>query len=76
MINASSLQLKTTLLHHSSTYIPAHSFNYFRKNFMFWSDTNSDRIYRAYLNGTGITTLISSGLAVTGNEASQNITTL
>ena len=42
---------------------------------MFWSDTNSDRIYRAYLNGTGITTLVSSGLAVTGNEASQNITT-
>ncbi len=33
---------------------------------MFWSDYNSDRIYRAYLNGTGITTLISSGLSNTG----------
>ena len=32
---------------------------------MFWSDTNSDRIYRAWINGTGATVLISSGLSNT-----------
>ena len=35
---------------------------------MFWSDTNSDRIYRAYLNGTGLTTLVSSGLSSVGKN--------
>ena len=32
---------------------------------MFWSDINSDRIYRASLNGAGATVLINSGLSVT-----------
>ncbi len=32
---------------------------------MFWSDTNSDRIYRSWINGTGATVLISSGLSNT-----------
>ena len=32
---------------------------------MFWSDRNSDRIYRAWLNGTGATVLINSGLSNT-----------
>jgi len=46
------------------------TFSSCRKSFMFWSDTSSDRIFRAYLNGTGVTTLISSGLSTAGNEAS------
>jgi len=33
---------------------------------MFWSDTNRDRIYRASLDGSGVTTLISTGLSNTG----------
>ena len=36
-----------------------------RRGYMFWSDTRSDRIYRAWLNGTGTTVLISSGLSNT-----------
>ena len=32
---------------------------------MFWSDTSSDRIYRAWINGTGVTQLINSGLSNT-----------
>ena len=33
---------------------------------MFWSDTSSDRIFRAWLNGTGVATLVTSGLSVVG----------
>lgn len=33
---------------------------------MFWSDTSSDRIYRAWINGTGTTILVRTGLSVTG----------
>ena len=38
---------------------------------MFWSDTSADRIYRARLNGTQLTTIISSGLSYTGILVSQ-----
>ena len=37
----------------------------YRRGYMFWSDTNSDRIYRAWINGTGATVLINSGLSNT-----------
>ena len=33
---------------------------------MFWSDSYNDRIYRAWLNGTGATILINTGLSNTG----------
>ena len=32
---------------------------------MFWSDFNTDTIYRAWLNGTGVTVLVNSGLSET-----------
>ena len=42
---------------------------------MFWSDTNSDRIYRAWINGTGATILIRTDLSNTGiyNEVLDSI---
>ncbi len=33
---------------------------------MFWSDVSTDRIYRALLDGTGATTLVSTGLTIAG----------
>ncbi len=33
---------------------------------MFWSDINTDRIYRAFIDGTGVTTLVSTGLSNAG----------
>ena len=33
---------------------------------MFWSDISSDRIYRAWINGTAATVLVNTGLSTTG----------
>ena len=34
---------------------------------MFWSDARNDRIYRSFLNGTGTSTLIRTGVPNIGN---------
>ena len=43
--------------------------SYCRRNYLFWMDINSDRLFRSWLNGSQVTTLISSGIQCSGNHA-------
>ena len=38
----------------------------FRNEYIFWTDVNSDRIYRAQINGSNPMIIVNTGLSCTG----------
>ncbi len=38
------------------------SLHAFRNGYMLWTDTSADRVYRAFLNGSSVTTYIGPGI--------------
>lgn len=45
-----------------------------RNNYLFWSDVNSDRIWRAGLDGSNPRTLVTSGVPCVGMSTNINNT--
>ena len=42
-------------------------FLFCRKNYIFWMDVTSDRLYRSRLNGSDTTLLVSTNIGCSGN---------
>lgn len=49
-----------------NSYIDTYVCMVFRNEHMFWTDVNSDRIYRAQINGSNSMIIVNTGLSCTG----------